>query len=581
MERKNHSSVPVAVPLLLEGLSLHSDDGAGDGRKEQNSSIQLEPGTITVLMGPNGAGKTTLLEKLAGLRNPEELHIAYGAEPLWHHRKFRKPRLNLEALRSYSYSSQSPEDGLFARSVSDELVYSLRAYGWIGEERDARISTTLEAVGWDGSWLSRDPFLMSGGERRRTALASAFVTPSAWLLLDEPTAGLDGAGHERVAQRLKELKKEGTGIVLVSHDSDWALPLADSVLLLSAEGKMRLSSCEEIIEHPEWLEEAGMWVPQWLRMAHLLRKNGIPAERLWNPKQAALEIQKIDGFIDGTEGLLRNEAEGDHEQARQQFQKSKKQSKKRNKNSSKHRMSGFDPRSVWLAYLALSAGMFAQGSWIGLGVGAIVTLLLLTAGNISLRRWHGVIFSFAFFMITASALSAIGSRGGSGFLDMEAFAGTLFSFSRTMLVLLLGLAIPLVMSPLSLRRSLEQLLSIKGKTPEFARRIILTVALMMRFVPVLLSEWERYTRIFLARGKELSRTPRALIGRLRDISLPFLLSLFRLGDEVALALESRGVRRHVQPSRGSKLHWQWRDSALVLGALLFAVGFMWFSRQYK
>jgi energy-coupling factor transport system ATP-binding protein len=233
-------------------------------------------------------------------------------------------------------------------------------------------------------------------------------------------------------------------------------------------------------------------------------------------------------------------------------------------------LAGFDPRSVWLAYLLVSTGLFFLRDWISLLVGAAVVAGLLIAGRIPIGRWRGLIVNYAVFSVVTSAIFAWGASSGGGF-EWEAFAVTLLPFARTMLILFLGLAIPLVMSPLSLRRSLEQLLSVRGRTSQVIQRFILTVTLMMRFVPVLLELWERFARIFVARGKTIAKNPVAYGRKLRDVAIPFLLALFRLGDEVALALESRGVGYTSHPTRSVKLKWRMRDFGFAAGALLLAV----------
>ncbi len=571
------------MPLLIDGIDWHLGDE--DEGKHRSSGLRLAAGSITLLMGPNGAGKTTLLEKLAGLRPPEGMRVRYGSEPLWHDKRFGKLRLNDEALRQYSYACQSPEEGLFARSLREELDYSLRPYKLPEAEREERRGNALSAVGWDSSWQARDPYMMSGGERRRSALASVFVTPAPWFLLDEPTAGLDGSGHERVAKQLLKLRTSGKGILLVSHDSDWALPLTDSAMLLSVDGSVRLCTREQLLMHPEWLEETGMKVPEWLKMAHLLWRNGVAPEKVWNPVDAAAEQVKIwkeaiVGQIEDKATVSLVEDKFAEVQVESEDTKLARIVKGPSVRASKqHRLKGFDPRSVWLTYVLLSTGLFFLSDWISIMVGSVLVFVLLTAGNVSLRRWRGVIVNFAVFSIVTSVIFAWGANVGSGFIDWGAFSGTLFSFAKTMLVLLLGLAIPLVVTPLSLRRSLEQMITVRGRTPEWAQRFILTVALMMRFVPVLLALWERFVRIFLARGKSISGNPWAIGRRLRDVSLPFLLALFRLGDEVALALESRGVGFHPNPTRAMRLKWRSRDYGLVIGGLVLAAGLWLFTNR--
>lgn len=535
---------------------------------------------MTLLMGPNGVGKTTLLEKLAGLRPPENIQVTYGSEPLWQTSKLGKLKLNVEALRQYSYAPQSPEEGLFARSLQEELDYTLRPFKLTVEESESRRGAALSAVGWDSSWLARDPYLMSGGERRRSALASVFVSRTPWLLLDEPTAGLDGAGHEVIAQHLKTMKESGTGIVLISHDSDWALPLADTIWLLSPDRSLRVCSREQLLAFPEWLEETEMKVPLWLEMAHLMWRNGVSADNLWNPVEAANEQAEAWGEQD-----VQREASSEtkvivRELADDEVERASLARGRQVRAGIQHRLTGFDPRSVWLAYILLSTGLFLLNTWLTLAVGAVIVGVLLVAGKISLRRWRGVILNYAVFSVVTAAVFTLSVGWGSAFHYGDAFVGTLFPFVRTMVILLVGLTIPLVMTPLSLRRSLVQLCTFQGKTPQWAQRVILIITLMLRFVPVLLALWERFVRIFLARGKTISRNPMAVGRRLRDVSLPFLLALFRLGDEVALALESRGVGFHLNPTQATRLKWRLRDYGLVLGAVTLAVG-LWLLAKHS
>lgn len=564
--------------LLLDGIKWRS---SGDKEEEvRTAGLRIRQDAITVLIGPNGAGKTTLLEKIAGLRSPEGLVITYGSERLWKEGRFGKNFLNSEAISQYSYACQLPEEGLFARSVQEELSYSLRPYSLSEGEREEQIAAALSAVGWDQSWLTRDPYLMSGGERRRAALASVFVTPSRWLLLDEPTAGLDGNGHDLIAAQLTKARLDGSGVLLVSHDSDWALPLADYVLIMSVDGSVRMCTRGELLAYPKFLAESGIHIPDWLETAHLLWRSGVSSEQVWKPATAASGFLKAGGSLGKTgvlteEPLTSDSAWGQNENTSEGKDKDKPFLLKVREQTKQHRLTRFDPRSVWLAYIFISTGLFLLTSWTAVALGGAVVATLLIAGNVSLRRWHGLLINYAVFSIVTSAIFALGAGSGSdhgGWINVQSFVWTLFTFVRTMLVLLLGLAIPLVMTPLALRRSLTQMISVRGRSPQWAQRFILMVALMLRFIPVLLSLWERFLRIFLARGKSMSRKPWLAIRRLRDVSLPFLLALFRLADEVTLALESRGVGLHQSPTQAMRLKWGVRDYGLVVGALVIGWG---------
>lgn len=575
--RANSSASSSSPSLRIEGLPWRV---AGDAAAVTGARLELAAGTLTLMIGANGAGKTTLLEKLAGLRPPEGVLTSYGEEPVWTERRWGKRKLNDQALRRYSYVPQSAEDGLFARTLEEELRFSARPYRLGAGELDVRMEAAVGAVGWDAQWLSRDPYRMSGGERRRAALAASFVPPAPWLLLDEPTAGLDGEGHARLGNYLTSLRDSGVGVLFVSHDLDWALPLADRVLLLGVDGIVRSCTSAELLAHPEWLAEAGMTEPLWLALAHEIGRAGVSTEQVWSPQVAAQSVEVIkragSGIVDGggaNEESLINDINkvGAAVVAKRRLESV----------AGDHRLGAFDPRTIWLAYVLLSIGIFAQASWYGIAAAAALTLTVLAVGRISLWRWKALLQGYAVFSVVATGFFALGAGDGGVSFDRGAFVDTLLPFARTYIVLLLGLCIPLVMSPLSLRNALQKLLSFRGRTPALAHRLILTVTIMIRFIPVLVAEWSKFSRIELSRAKQRSGKPWRIVVRLRDLAMPLMLSIFRLGDEIAVALESRGVTMNSRPTLASKLRWAQRDYLLVAVALLLAVAMWMLARAWR
>ncbi|WEK56107.1 MAG: ATP-binding cassette domain-containing protein [Candidatus Cohnella colombiensis] len=567
------------MALTISGLMWRN------GVEEQFTSddIIVNEGKLVLLIGRNGVGKTTLLEKLAGLRDPEQLNIAYGNEKLWQDEGRRRRKLNGIALHSNSYACQNAEQMLFARSVEEELHFSLKAYRSDRLETDKQIAEALKAVGWNHTWLSRDPYQLSGGERRRCALASVFATPASWLLLDEPTAGLDGEGHQCIGQALLERKRSGTGMMLISHDLDWALPLADSVLLLAQDGTVRLCSPEQLLAHPHWLAEIDMEVPGWLEVGHELWMMGVPAQQIWQPQEAAVatfELVKHQPALQ-EQGVTETRQKDTQSQRVNEISVEIQDKQDRHKIAvpMKHRLGAFDPRAIWLGYLLLSIGLFAQVAWVGVAIGAVVVGACLSIGRISLWRWRKLIITYGVISIFASAVFAAGMDGYEITVDLSAFQRTLLSFSRTMLVLLLGLSIPLVMTPLSLRRALDQLLRVRGRTFRIIDRFILTVTLMIRFIPVLIQEWNRFSRIYLSRGKAIGSKPWRFIVQLSERSIPFLLAMFRLGDEVAVALESRGVSLNHSPTRVTVLRFKTLDYVFVTIVMLVATSLWVIARK--
>lgn len=542
-------------------------------------SIVLSHGEITAILGANGVGKTRLMEIIAGLRDPSGLTIRFGTTEMWTRsarasdssssdtksssRKVKLKR-NPLALLAYSYSCQAPEEQLFARSVKDELLYTLRPYSLQESEQHWRMITALSAVGWDEAWLTRDPYFMSGGERRRTALACLFAPPAEWLLLDEPTAGLDADGQTQLGEQLKRAAAQGQGVLLISHESDWALQLASRILLMKQDGSVVLCTREALLAEPELLVQAGMNVPDWLQIAHRLHRAGIPSASLWSP--AAELASALPPLILQTPSLA-SASPAEQASSAQQLPPaaSRKPFHARTTDQKPSPLTKFDPRSVWLTYILLSAAILTQSTWLGVAIMTLLTAAAIYLGRIPLSRWRGAILALAIFTITLSFFAGVGPNGHGGFFSFSRFQESMQSLIRPFIAMLLGFGLPLAVTPLRLRRSLEQLLGIFGKIPRWGTKMILTVTLLLRFIPVLLSEWERFGRVTLARGKQTKRSGSSAIRQLRETAVPFMLALFRLGEQVSDALESRGVGVNRQPTLLVTEKWTVRDTLLAIG----------------
>ncbi|MDI4646116.1 ATP-binding cassette domain-containing protein [Cohnella hashimotonis] len=575
----NRSASYSSSALRIEGLRLR---GGGGGALPAADALTLEPGRVVVVLGPNGSGKTRLLEIAAGLRKVEDVRAEFlAAGQQQAARSGRSARRH--RLLTYSYASQAPEEQLFARSVEAELDYVLRPYKLKAAERCARLEHGLRSVGWGTSWLERDPYAMSGGERRRTALACALATPASWLLLDEPTAGLDALGCDRLAQSLAEERLSGRGILLVSHDPDWALPFADELLLLGADGEFRHCSRHALLAHPEWWTEAGLRAPESYKAAREAWLLGLAEERVWTTKDiAAFSVShghRVNGHrLHGhrSNGLLGDDALASDARMEQDLNRLNAEGaevqapiKARKRPAvvvPRNRLSGFDPRAIWLGYVLLSLSMFASRGWAGLAASAVLTAAIAGLARLPLREYKGPLASFALFAVASTALSGLtGSSGESGdWWHAADSMATFRSFAKTWLVLAIGIALPAAIPPLRLRRALMQLLPRKGGAGRRSQRLVLTVTLLLRFVPQLLAEWNRFARIAVARGKDARRSPAAIIRRLGSAAVPFMLALFRMGETVTLALESRGIGRRDAPSEAERLRWHARDGLLIV-----------------
>jgi energy-coupling factor transporter ATP-binding protein EcfA2/energy-coupling factor transporter transmembrane protein EcfT len=201
----------------------------GDMPLLRDANIRFRAGEITLVIGSNGAGKSTLLETMVGLRSPAAGQITLGGLPLWLTDK-RKPRLNKDVALKFGISLQSSEAQWFAATVREEFAYSLKPYKLAAAESTRRSSAAMAQVGLPPELLERDPWTLSGGQQRKLSLACLLACEPEWLLLDEPTAGLDTAGVGSLCKLLEAHRAAGHGAVIVTHDLDALLPLADAVV---------------------------------------------------------------------------------------------------------------------------------------------------------------------------------------------------------------------------------------------------------------------------------------------------------------------------------------------------------------
>ncbi|MFX3634254.1 MAG: energy-coupling factor ABC transporter ATP-binding protein, partial [Candidatus Pristimantibacillus sp.] len=212
---------------------------AGERNKKILDQINVDfpEGKITLLLGCNGSGKSTLLETVAGLRIIAEGEIKQGELSLWDKGR-RRPKLNQAMVMGMGIALQQSESQWFAETVRAEFHYSLKPYKLVEAERDRRIKYAMEQADLPVEWLERDPWTLSGGQQRRLSLACLLACEPQWLLLDEPTAGLDADGIQRLCALLEAHRRAGRGAVVATHDLDALLPLADEVVVL-ADGRIR------------------------------------------------------------------------------------------------------------------------------------------------------------------------------------------------------------------------------------------------------------------------------------------------------------------------------------------------------
>ena len=240
-------------------------------------SFELERGTWLSVAGHTGSGKSTLGQHLNGIIAPMEGTVTVDGMAV----KEKGPDLR-EIRARVGLVFQYPEQQLFAETVYEEIAFAPRNWGTPEEEIDARVKEAAGAAGLDESRLTRSPFQLSGGEKRKVAIASVLSSKPDYLVLDEPTAGLDSFSRRELAELLAGLKEGGMGIVLITHDLDIALSRSDAVLVLDGGREAALGTPAEVLARLEENPVPGLRLPDVAALSLLLRQRGRKAPVTWD-----------------------------------------------------------------------------------------------------------------------------------------------------------------------------------------------------------------------------------------------------------------------------------------------------------
>lgn len=258
--------------LELEHVSYIYNAGTAYEKKAVvDANLRFEKDTFTGIIGHTGSGKSTLLQMMNGLLAPTEGTVRMDGVDV-HEKDFPIRELR----RSVGLVFQYPEYQLFEETVLKDVCFGPKNLGCTPEECEERAKYSLSLVGIPESLYTASPFTLSGGQKRRVAIAGVLAMKPDILILDEPTAGLDPEGREQILDMLEQLRQQDDiGIVMVSHSMEDVALYAERVIVMDGGRVLLADKTEKVFEEDEKLVAAGLEIPFTMRIRRALRAQGI------------------------------------------------------------------------------------------------------------------------------------------------------------------------------------------------------------------------------------------------------------------------------------------------------------------
>ena len=247
----------------------------------------MERGDFIGVIGHTGSGKSTLVQHLNGLLRPTSGQVLLEGKDIWEEpKKIREVRFRVGMVFQY------PEHQLFEETVYKDISFGPRNMGLPEEEIDERVRRAAAFVGLKTELLEKSPFELSGGEKRRAAIAGVMAMQPEVLILDEPTAGLDPKGRDLVLEQVAAYQKEnGTTVLLVSHSMEDIARVAKTVLVMNGGQVAMYAPTPEVFSRAEELRAIGLAIPSVTRIFMGLREKGYPVgENVYTVEQAAARL---------------------------------------------------------------------------------------------------------------------------------------------------------------------------------------------------------------------------------------------------------------------------------------------------
>ena len=256
-----------------------------------NISFSVEPGEFIGIIGHTGSGKSTLMQQLNGLLKPTSGQVLLDGVDIWSDKKLtRQARFRVGLVFQY------PEYQLFEETVYRDIAFGPKNMGLSEQEIDRRVREAAGFVGLTPEQLDVSPFDLSGGQKRRVAIAGVIAMEPEVLILDEPTAGLDPVGRSEILGNIEAYRRaRNATIMMVSHSMEDVARLTDRLLVMNGSRLAMDGTPAEVFTHAEELVSMGLNIPQVTQVFLRLQKLGLDVANVYTIEQAVSEIKRLRG----------------------------------------------------------------------------------------------------------------------------------------------------------------------------------------------------------------------------------------------------------------------------------------------
>ncbi len=280
--------------LSVENLTyIYGENSPFQKTAIKDVTFSAKSGEIIGVIGHTGSGKSTLVQHFNGLLRANSGKVLLDDEDIWSNPKeIRKIRFRIGMVFQY------PEYQLFEETVYKDIAFGPTNMGLSAEEIDKRVLDTAQMLGITADMLQKSPFDLSGGEKRRVAIAGVMAMQPEIIVFDEPTAGLDPAGRDVVLSKIKEYRdRTGALVFIVSHSMEDMARVADKLLVMNGGRLFMFDTVKSVFSNPDELGEIGLNVPQVTKVFSALKEKGIPVDdNIFTVNDA---VSSLLGFLKG------------------------------------------------------------------------------------------------------------------------------------------------------------------------------------------------------------------------------------------------------------------------------------------